>query len=120
MKAAVLLLAALLASCGDSRTPQQTNADNQLALDNPEAIGRLPDGRVLYHSTIKVKGIDRSQEIYYAGTDLTVNVGGKVPQVRAIISAPRDIVIIDGQRYDVNEVRQALVRDEDQRRKEKQ
>ena len=116
MRLAILLAALLLASC-DSRTGQQVAADNQLALDHPDVVGRLPDGRTLYHSSIRLKGADRPNEIYYAGSDLTLNVGGKAPAAQVLLSESKNIVIIDGQHYDADEVKQALVRDEDQRRK---
>jgi hypothetical protein len=117
MKIAVLLLAVLLASCTKERTPEQKAVDNQMALDHPDVVGRLPDGRTLYHSAVLLDGMNYAHHIYYAGSDLTVNVGGKAPTARVLLSEPKNIVIIDGQHYDADEVKQALVRDEDQRRK---
>jgi hypothetical protein len=91
MKAAVLLLSALLVSCGSGRTAKQVQADNQIALDNPDVVGRLPDGRTLYHSSVKIEGVDRFQEIFYAGRDITINSStGKANTVRAIISEPKE------------------------------
>lgn len=107
MRASILLIAALLSSCS-GRTDQQRAADNQMALNNPEVIGTLPDGRALYHSTIYLKGAEHTpQEIYYAGTDLTINGGGKAAPVRAI-SGGYPSIIIDGQRYGLDEVRAAV------------
>jgi hypothetical protein len=91
MKVAVLLLSALLVSCGPTRTAKQVQADNQIALDNPDVVGRLPDGRILYHSSVKIEGVDRFQEIFYVGRDITINSStGKANTVRAIISEPKE------------------------------
>lgn len=120
MRTLVLLLAGLLASCGSSdKEPDRRAFDNQQALNTPEVIGRLPDGRILYHSQVRLSGVTTPQQIFYAGSDMTLNtVSLKVPVSRTLVGEVKDVVILDGQRYDAAEVKQALVRDEDQRRKE--
>lgn len=118
---ALILVAALLSACSssDKNDPEQRRAfNNQKELSNPEAIGRLPDGRVLYHSLVQVKDYTMPQHVFYAGSDTTVNVSQKSPVSGAFIGEPQNLVIIDGHHYDIAEVRQALACDEAQRRKE--
>jgi hypothetical protein len=123
MKYLPILLLALLAAC--HRSPEQIKFGNEISLAHPQIVGHTPDGQNIYHSTIRVVGNSYDQELFFVGTTVTDNTRettGKtnVPKVMATIhsTSEPDTVVLDGEHYDAAEVRAALARDEDQRRKQ--
>lgn len=121
----LIAIVTVLTLCGcDVKTPEQaTTAEqarviaNQENLDNPEIIGQLPDGRPLYAAFVKKSDLGITHTVYWAGNDVTLTQDSKTPITSSTIGpALKDMVILDGQRLDPSEVRQALTRDEDHRR----
>jgi hypothetical protein len=66
----------LLGACSEPREPSaqvvaKREAANQEALNKPEVVGTLPDGRVLYRALIVPCDQCFIDTVYWAGTDVT-------------------------------------------------
>jgi hypothetical protein len=125
----LLAIVAFLTACAPS--PQEIYRGNKMELAEPTQIGKLKDGRIVYHSAIRLQGVSETQHLFVAGADLTINRDESVynPSTKtshnehtttAFIGGDckpdGDIVVINGVRMDPQEVEQALTRDEDVQR----
>ncbi len=98
MKQFIVLFSLMLLVACSPTDPTAITSQNQMNLQNPNVVGTLPDGRVLYHVAISINGYaPHDHHVYYFGTSAsTVSINYNVPAGK---STRVQTIVIDGKEF---------------------